>query len=144
MTSDGISTEDWDRVHELALNIVNAIDGEDQAPYDELFSYLAHLRSKYGERASILATEGDYADNPREAERLYVMAFNIAAAAGDIANVREIALSLAYLHANAIKDAAAASRWLEIAAPNITAADLQSTAEYASIQEDIEQLRRLS
>jgi hypothetical protein len=30
-TPDGIATEDWDRVHELALEIVNALAEDDLA-----------------------------------------------------------------------------------------------------------------
>ena len=30
MTSDGISSEDWDRVHELALNIVSAPESDER------------------------------------------------------------------------------------------------------------------
>ena len=61
MTPDGISADDWDQVHELALAIVNAeeeVEGADHR--NRLLKYLRELRSKYGELPSILATEADY------------------------------------------------------------------------------------
>jgi hypothetical protein len=144
MTSDGISSEDWERVHELALDIVNAPDSDDRKAYDELIAYLDQLRIKYGERASLLATQADYVDDPREAERLLLKAFDIAIAQGDVPNVREISLSLADLYANDLKDVVAASRWLEISAAHIEDRDEMSRAEYQHIQEMIERLKHSS
>lgn len=43
-TSDGISTEDWDMVQELALNVVNAeADGESNIYTKQLLQYLEQL-----------------------------------------------------------------------------------------------------
>jgi hypothetical protein len=61
-TSDGMSGEDWDLVHELALEIANAEDGspEEELSRNRLLRYLDELEERYGRRPSILATRADY------------------------------------------------------------------------------------
>jgi hypothetical protein len=87
MTSDGISSEDWEEVHELALAVANASDDEDGPHRERLFACLHKLISKYGELPSILATRADYVDDPTEFERLFLRAFDLALARGDQSNV---------------------------------------------------------
>src|SRR5687767_6692353 len=56
-TPDGISTEDWDVVHTLAVEIFNA--SNDQQDVDlrrRLFDWLDKLEAKYGPLPSSLAT----------------------------------------------------------------------------------------
>ena len=139
MTSDGISSEDWDRLHDLALKIVNAPDDEDQVWLDELFRCLAQLREKYGEKASLLATEADYLEDRKDAERLFLKAFDIAISAGDADNISEIALSIADLYASELKDVQSASRWLEIAASHLP--DDVDRTEYEMIAEALDRLK---
>ena len=71
--SDEIKTEDWDKVHELALLIANASLREEGNEKESavvvshglalLLPYLDELTLKYGALPSILATRADYIDN---------------------------------------------------------------------------------
>jgi hypothetical protein len=58
-TPDGISTEDWDRVHELSLEVVNySAVGEEEASdqaSNQLRELLDELQEKYGPLPSLLA-----------------------------------------------------------------------------------------
>ena len=93
-TSDGIATEDWDVVHTLAVEIVNA-DGDQRTQYRRrLLSLLGDLETKYGQKPSILATRADYldADDPAR-EQLLLRAHSTAASDGDTANMVHTAQS---------------------------------------------------
>lgn len=69
-TSDGISSEDWDKVHELAVEIVNAGDAQSEVHRSQLLIYLDQLEKKYGELPSILATRADYVAELKHKEAL--------------------------------------------------------------------------
>src|SRR5438094_3104927 len=114
-TSDGINTEDWNSVHELALAVVNADDGsvEERLCRVRLLEYLDELESKYGPRPSILATRADYlVDDVPGRIALLTRAYALAAEAVDSRNQLQIASSLAALHVEELEDAAEARRWL--------------------------------
>lgn len=76
MTSDGISSEDWAKVRELAVALANASDDEDEPHRERVRAYPRELVSKYGQLPSIVATQADYADDPGESERLLLRAFD--------------------------------------------------------------------
>jgi len=67
MTSDGIADADWDRVHELVVDVVNASVSEDKAAEvrarASLFMLLDQLDDKYGPKPSLLATRADLRRN---------------------------------------------------------------------------------
>ena len=138
MTSDGISNEDWDQVHELVLDVVNASDADSDQNLDRLFGFLRTLEAKYGERPSILATQADYALDRRESERLLLRAFDLALASGDGPNIREISLSLAELYATDLKQLGDAIRWLEVAGAYIRPESEADRLEYERIQSSID------
>jgi hypothetical protein len=99
-TPDGISTEDWDIVHELIVDLVNAEEGPDEEECRHRFlKYLDELEDKYGARPSILATRADFIvdDVPRRLE-LFSRAYALAAEAGDARNQLHVASSLAELY----------------------------------------------
>jgi hypothetical protein len=137
MTSDGISSEDWDRVHELALDIVNASDAERIQNVERLFAFLQGLTSKYGDLPSIVATQADYTDDPHASEQLLLRAFDLAIARNDQPNIREIALSLADLYATDLRQKREASRWLEIAKTHIRHDNEMDKMEYQRIEESM-------
>jgi len=141
MTSDGISSEDWDRVHELAVDLVNAPDDENEAVRERLFECLRGLILKYGELPSIVATQADYVDDPLESERLFLRASDLAQSRGDRSNIREISLSLAGLYAGDLRRPADASRWLEIASAYIAPDSEMDRSEYQHIAEAIARLK---
>lgn len=141
MTSDGISSQDWDQVHELALALANARDDED-APYRErLLTYLRELISKYGELPSLLATQADYTGDSHESERLLLRAFDLAVGIQDRSNLREISLSLADLYLSDLHQWRPASRWLEIANAYIEPTSEIDRSEYDRIELAIAILR---
>jgi hypothetical protein len=142
MTSDGISAEDWDRVHDLVLDIVNSGDDENKERLRGLlFGYLDDLTMKYGELPSIYATRADYVDRPLESERLLLRGFDLAVDRDDQPNIRAIALSLASLYASGLRDVVAATRWSEIARAHLNVEDESDMWEYKQIQDDIEALK---
>jgi hypothetical protein len=124
MTSDGISTADWEHVHELAIDIVDAADGATgEVSRLELLQYLEDLRHKYGDLPSLCATQADYVEDRAESERLLLRAFDLAVSRSDAQNIKEVALSLATLNAMDKRDRRAASHWLELARTYLTDAD---------------------
>ena len=113
-TSDGIAASDWDRVHDLALLIVNADDPAEETSHRRaLLNYLDELTNKYGELPSLLATRADYIDDPAATERLLLRACELATRIGDTRNVCEISLSLADLYVTERPRPVAARAWLE-------------------------------
>lgn len=134
MTSDGISSEDWDHVHELAVAVVNA-DADEDTHRDRLFAFLEALVRKYGELPSLLATRADYSDDRRESERLLLRAFDFAVARADRANIREVSLSLADLYATEFSQMDDARRWLEIASEYIRPGNNSDQVEYERIRD---------
>jgi len=141
MTSDGISSKDWEEVHELVLAVVNASDDEDGRHREQLFAYLRKLTSKYGELPSILATQADYVDDSSECERLFLRAFDLAQTRGDRSNVLEISLSLANHYSRDLCRLGEASRWLEIANAYLGPDSDMDRFEYQHIEEAIARLK---
>ena len=112
-TPDGISTEDWDVVHGLAVDIVNATDEERPDLQRRLLEWLEKLEAKYGSLPSILATRADNLDIDDPArEELLVRAHAAAESIGDRLNLLETAHSLAELFLER-KIPSEANRWLE-------------------------------
>src|SRR5262245_6166149 len=91
MTSDGISTEDWEVVRDYAAKIANAVCAEDEPTSDilteKLLRYLECLIIKYGTRASILATKADYAKDTGQRQHLLERAYEIARQSDDKPNL---------------------------------------------------------
>jgi hypothetical protein len=112
-TPDGITTDDWDRVHELAVDIVNADETEAETCRGRLLAYLETLEQKYGELPSILATRADYVDDPRRRETLLSRAYDLAKDRRDDRNTAYIAHSLAELYIGEFRDYWAGQRWLD-------------------------------
>lgn len=90
-TPDGISTQDWDMVHELAVDIVNTNGDEQENSRVRLLNFLDELEEKYGELPSILATRADYTADLRRKEQLLIRAYVLAGARHDSLNELELA-----------------------------------------------------
>lgn len=117
MTPDGISTEDWGRVHDLALAIVGAADEPEtyEAHRQELCVLLNELEERYGLRPSILATRADYTAEPGEAGPLLEQAYALAVASGDCRNALYAACSLVDFSLAELRSVHDAQRWLAAA-----------------------------
>jgi len=91
MTPDHIPTPEWDRVHELAVEIANASMQDDtvltDAKTEEMLCYLRELRVRHGDLPSILGTLGDYTDDEYERYDLYARAVAEARRIGDDSNL---------------------------------------------------------
>jgi hypothetical protein len=136
MTPDGIATEDWDRVHELALEVVNAsAEGEDarsQSAAVRLRELLDELQEKYGPLPSLLATRADYvSDAPEERDYWLTAAYEQAERRGDMKNLVWISASLATLHVDDLRDAAEGGRWLALLEGHLRASPDDSAAREA-------------
>ena|SRR5688572_7475066 len=107
-TSDGISKEDWDTIHEIAADMVNAADGDRARHKHRLLVYLDQLQIKYGPRPSILATRADYVDDDDPLREQFLhQAHALAESTGDKLNLLCVAQSLVelYLEAKRLVDA---------------------------------------
>jgi hypothetical protein len=112
-TPDGISGEDWDKVHELAVEIINADDVESEVRRSQLLSYLDQLEKKYGELPSILATRADYVEELESKEELLTRAYMLASTFQDAGNQLDVAHSLAELYIEEFQDPTEGKVWLE-------------------------------
>jgi hypothetical protein len=139
MTSDGISHQDWDRVHELALAIVNASDAASEKKCRrKLFDYLDVLTTKYGELPSLLATRADYVEDRRVSESLLRQAFTNAVNLGDRKNCLYIALDLAEMYLEDFPSRPTASNWLTSAREFLNAGDKSDWERYRQLASAIE------
>jgi hypothetical protein len=140
MTPDGVSTEDWDRVHELAVHVVNATTrGEEEASAAatrQILTLLDDLDGKYGPLPSLLATRADYVEKPSERERLWEAAHEQAVSRGDRKNLVWIATSLAEFHLTEANDHIAGRAWVERAERYLR------DSPDASEEEGLKELRR--
>jgi hypothetical protein len=116
MTSDGISTRDWNKVTDLALRIANESRNNHgklvRALTRQLLDLLENLQCTYGERASIVATKADYTPHKRVRMQLLKRAHDIALGQGDDANLVLIAASLAEMYIDDQWSARNARQWL--------------------------------
>lgn len=113
-TSDGISSEDWDMVHDLSLKIVNAeAESEENIYTNQLLQCLDELEAKYGVLPSILATRADYVSDTNEQSALLRQAYALAEASRDISNLKEIAHSLAELYIEDLQDPSEGQTWIK-------------------------------
>jgi hypothetical protein len=122
-TTDGISTEDWNRVTELAMEIwrhINpAMSSVTDAVAEErcrlaLLDCLDALETKYGPLPSILATRADFTseDEIDKKEELLVRAYALAVERRDGVNALYIAHSLADMYLEDLGKPLEGGRWL--------------------------------
>jgi hypothetical protein len=117
VTSDGISTDDWRLVHELALEVVNLSAAGDITSRDaavRLLSLLDTLEEKYGPLPSLLATRADYVDSLEDREYLLLKAYDQARILEDLKNLVEISESLASFHIEDRSDYRNGAHWLRM------------------------------
>jgi len=97
-----IEKADWDRVHELACEIVNATSINDEilsdSKHQSLFYVFDDLESRYGRHPSIIATRGDFTEDPNEALALFQQALELARFYDDKAEEEEILDSIKNLN----------------------------------------------
>ena len=136
-TSDGISGEDWDVVHDLSLKIVNAeAESEENIYTNQLLQYLDELESKYGSLPSILATRADYVSDTNEHSALLRQAYALAEASQDITNLKEIAHSLAELYIDDLQNPSEGNVWIR------RLSDHLSSSPDRTLFADLERLRQ--
>jgi hypothetical protein len=118
VTSDGISDEDWNDVHELAVEIVNHSAAENHTAEARaralLIALLNRLDLKYGKRPSLLATRADYVESPTEREHLLLSAFSEADRIKDTENRLLVAESLASLYLEELHNLNEGAKWLGV------------------------------
>jgi hypothetical protein len=140
-TSDGISSEDWDLVHELAQEIVTNSMNEDEPAREDarkrMLDCLRSLQSKYGSLPSILATSADYVDDLAEREELLLRAWNLTKDRIDRVNAQEIAHSLAELYVQEMKNRTLGTLWLDVLKEEV------SEPDDAWLRAEIERLQKL-
>jgi len=101
-----------------------------------LFDCLDALEVKYGLLPSILATRGDFTEDPSEKNRLLLRAYGLADNRDDAHNALYIAHSLAHLWIETLNDAAEGRRWLECMSRYLLRVDDGSfTKEYRRLRD---------
>lgn len=144
-TPDGISTEDWDVVHELTVDLVNAEEGlNEEECRHRLLQYLDELEEKYGARPSILATRADFiVDDVPGRLQLFNRAYALAAEAGDARNQLHVAASLAELYVEELGDIDSGSMWLSRANDHVERVGNDvDRREYVRVRDALERLRQ--
>lgn len=142
-TPDGIRTEDWDIVHQHAVDIVNAGDAQRPRYTQELPSYLNTLETEYGPLPCILATRADYLERDDPArEALVLRSHATAEAHGDVRNLILSAQSLVelFLEWQRLPEA---DRWLNQFRAYVDRSD-QTAASYADYERLHAAYRRLA
>lgn len=140
-TSDGISTKDWDIIHELALDIVNSNEDRSKQYTVQLLNFLEALEKKYGELPSILATRADYIDDILEKEELYEYAHTLSEKRNDLQNCIETAHSLSELYIEEFKDVKKGSKWMKVFKGYLEKGDDPVSEElYEQLREELEKL----
>jgi hypothetical protein len=133
-TSDGISTQDWDVVHQFALDIANAPADARDRHRKRLLGFLDVLEAKYGPVPSILATRADYLEEEDPArEDLLLRAHESAERQQDPANLVCVSQSLAELYLER-GDLLRADEWLRKMRGYLHADDKTGFAEYERIR----------
>jgi hypothetical protein len=112
-TSDGISTDDWDRVHELSVDLFNAVDADKETVRAALLQYLDQLEEKYGLLASIVATRADFVDDSHAKRLLLHQAYELAQTHADGMNTLFVAHSLAEYYLEEAGNVIDGGLWLE-------------------------------
>jgi hypothetical protein len=116
VTPDGITTEDWDRVHELALEVANSSGESDDVATESasrrLLALLDALQKKYGPLPTLLATRADYVDTSEERDYWLSAAYEQARVRSDKKNLVWISSSLAALHLEDLGDPVKGAEWL--------------------------------
>jgi len=92
---------DWQPVLDAACEVANAVMMDDPvlsaSKRERLMDLLSGLERKYGERAMITATRGDFLEEPLEAKKCLERALDLARAEEDSEEELEILDSLNYL-----------------------------------------------
>ena len=113
-TPDGISSDDWDLVHELAVGIANAANEQEAAcERYRLLEWLDELERKYGSAPSILAARADFIGNVENKRDLLLRAHSLAEERHDMRNALYVAHSLAELYLEEFQNAVEGRRWLQ-------------------------------
>lgn len=141
-TSDGISTEDWNAVHELVLNIVNAeAEAEENIFTNQLFQFLDELEEKYGVLPSILATRADYVPDVNEQAMPFRQAYALAEASNDKNNLKLISHSLAELYIENLKGSSEGRIWIKRLRDHLNSSpDMTLNDELTRLQKSLDQL----
>ncbi len=136
MTSDGIDDDDWERIRELAVEVVNAsADGDAGVERMRLFEGLDRLEQIYGRLPSIVATRGDFAETPAEGVELLGEAFRLATERGDVVNELHIADSLARAYVEELSDRDRGRQWRDVLAGRLRLAGGETDiAEYEALE----------
>jgi hypothetical protein len=115
---DGISTQDWDTVHELALEIANSSSRGDspasKGATAQLLSFLDVLEGRYGSLPSILGTRADYVAMHGERGRWLLAVYREAERRSDRRNLAWLAASLAGFYIEQRPRVSEGLRWLRL------------------------------
>lgn len=114
MTSDGISTRDWNRVRALATKVANTAE---DSPAEvrltkQLHELIDNLATKYGELPSLLATKADYLEDASERLKLLSRAYRVAERRADKPNLTFVSSSIAQLCIEELRDLRQGGAWL--------------------------------
>lgn len=130
-TSDGIATNDWETIRDLAATVVNRSGAGDDGSLDRkrLLRALDKLEKKYGRLPSILSTRADYVDDPELSLSLLKEAYVTADERSDVKNKAFISSTLSELYLETFQRKDLARFWL-----GLFTKDLESYSEDEYLQ----------
>lgn len=115
MNDKQVSKADWDKILELAVDIGNAGEAEDETLADEnrvaVLGVIDELLVKYGERASLLSVKASYLEDDQERIDLLLKAYALAEKDNDTYTMAEVAWDLANTYWYSLKDRENAKLW---------------------------------
>jgi hypothetical protein len=113
VTTDGITTDDWARVKACAVELLHALDSDQEVECRfHLLQCLNELETKYGALPSLVATRADFIEESNKNEAFLLRAYALARALGDRGSALQVAHSLASLYIDDLTKCIEASRWL--------------------------------
>jgi len=118
MTSDGISTRDWNGILDISARIANAAMADDECLSktlkEKLLAELQKLEIKYGTLPSIIATKADCVDSVDERIALLKRALMLASERGDEKNQVFITSSISQIYVEEIHDLIEGTEWVSM------------------------------
>lgn len=115
MKNDQILKADWDRILELAVDVANAGEAEDETLAEEkrvaVLGVIDELLVKYGEKASLLSVKASYLEDDQESIDLLGKAYALAEEDNDTYYMAEAAWDLTSKYWYGLEDRKNAKLW---------------------------------
>lgn len=118
MKSGRVSKSEWDKITQIAIDIVNANMNDDEILEDSLkkkiIDELDKLAVKYGDNCRILSTKADYTDDASESIALLEKSYDLAEKENDVLDKVLISASLAEQYWEDFCNSEKTKEWIKV------------------------------